>query len=511
MTARRVLLFLCTAALMLCSLPFASGEEAAAPVQRALLIGCDDFLTMPAISPAAGNNLRALSRLLEKDSRGYDTIVSCGNMLKSARELEDTVQRVFKNAGENDVSFIYIGTHGLVDEQGRYSFLLSDGKEEEAVEGGTLIRLLGSLPGKKVLILDTCYSGALIGKGKSTPQTDGMLHDPSITVFCAAGAEELSFCFSADPSGDSLAASFFCSALCRALDPAYSLPADLNGDGSVTAEELKRYLPEFYGVSSPCTYPEEPGDSVIFSCGADAFSPGEPLLEGLCFDDSVITPENGSASFSFTLNRACEIFYQIVYWQDGQWQFNRAQQVRDTLDGVPVPAGYRQRALSLLPQTGERSGYVLIDLITSSGDGPQLQVSKLICVQGPEGENKVSVLTAPAFCPENGDELPAVVRHSQPCSVTAQVLDESGACVRLLLCSAPSRPCPENSFTALYWNGLTASGEPAPDGSYTLRVTCTDGENTVTQESEPFLLLASLQEMQSGAYVPSVTASPSLP
>ena len=48
---------------------------------------------------------------------------------------------------------------------GLMTLLLSDGESEEGITAYELRRVFDTIPGKKVLLLDACHSGAMIGKG----------------------------------------------------------------------------------------------------------------------------------------------------------------------------------------------------------------------------------------------------------------------------------------------------------------------------------------------------------
>lgn len=66
---------------------------------------------------------------------------------------------------ENDVVMLMLAGHGVTDSEGRYQFLPLDVDPAKlsatAIPGSTISSLASSLPGKVLVFLDTCHSGAL--------------------------------------------------------------------------------------------------------------------------------------------------------------------------------------------------------------------------------------------------------------------------------------------------------------------------------------------------------------
>lgn len=459
---------------------------------RALLIGCDEFVTMPSITPAAENNLKMLSLVLQNDQRGYDTIVTAGNTLRNEQDLREILDTVFYGAHGNDLSFIYFGTHGIISESGEYSIVLSDGKEESIVSGTLLRDLLNRIPGQKILVLDTCYSGSFIGKGMNDVSLLPLFSEKDLSVFCACGGCELSFYFSTKPDGSSEAASFFCNALCQGLNSELGYPADLNQDGLITLYEMETYLPEHYGVSTPQVYPSGEKQRVFFCYDPEESMIVSPLLDGLAFEEAVIDSPENPADFSYLLHREALVYYQLVCHREGRWQFDQAREIADPREGESLQPGFIRRSLTLSDENGGDSGYVLVNLITLSGDGPQLQGGHLLTVQNPKEENLVSLECGRIFHPEKGEEMPFILRHTAPTVITARILNEQGEIVRLLAYDLPSRPqglTPDG--TCLYWNGRDDRGEICSAGNYRLQVQLKCGENKNTLSGPLFSLSGS--------------------
>ena len=68
----------------------ARAEDAEDPVTlRALLVGCDEFLSHENIAPSAEMNVRRMANMLATDIRGYAAIVSAGQGVGSVQALRE--------------------------------------------------------------------------------------------------------------------------------------------------------------------------------------------------------------------------------------------------------------------------------------------------------------------------------------------------------------------------------------------------------------------------------------
>ena len=137
-------------------------------ITRCLLIGCDRFVSMPGTEPASANNVETMGALLSDFLPKGSVIRRTVNGPGTVEGFERLMTEVFRETDEADTSILYLSTHGLlkeVNEQQRMALLLSDGTEEEDLKPGMLRSMLERIPGKKLLILDACHSGAVIGCG----------------------------------------------------------------------------------------------------------------------------------------------------------------------------------------------------------------------------------------------------------------------------------------------------------------------------------------------------------
>ena len=473
------------------AIEFAAEGGPAPGKMRALLIGCDHFLSQADTWPAADNNLRMLSDVLMGDQRRYTLIRSYSGSIATAEDFEDAVRQTFQNAEARDFSLIYISTHGLPPgTDSAPALLLSDGEEEEALDAVTLRRILDAVPGKKLLILDACNSGAMIGKGLSAPEGKSYFDGPEYRVLCSAGGSEASWYFQGAGDASAAGASYFATVLSYGLGARGDHAADGNADGRITLSEIYAFLCDNYAASTPQVYPQQDGDTVIY-----AYDPAMPGLltkavTDITFDDTLLTAGQSEVTFSFTVQRQAELYYQVIYHQDGQWQFGQAQHFLDgeQLDGTVLP-GRKVRTLSLNTVGQDAYGYAMIQLITLENGQPVFQGARLLCVQPADGKVDLRVVTDAAFDPETGRELAVLAQHDVPCAITVSILDGQGKTVRRLAYEQPSRPqqlSPNGS--AFYWDGRTKTGEYAPPGEYAAQARVRLGDEVFTARSEPFLL-----------------------
>ena len=457
------------------------------PRLRALLIGCDHFLSQPDTWPAADNNLRLLTDTLMADGRGYDLIRSYSSAISSVVQFADAVGSAFQSAGPGDVSLLYIGTHGVLTED-EAGLLLSDGEREEVLSGEALRAVLDDIPGMKLVILDACNSGALIGKGLSGVENPSFLSGPDCKVLCSAGGSEASWYYHGG-SEAAAGASYFVTVLSQGLGAQGDFGADRNVDGVVTLAEAYAYLLDNYAASTPQAYPQDDGDFPVFAYDPEVPRVTLKSVTDITFQDTLLTAGQTEVTFSFTVQRQAELYYQIIYHQNGEWQFGQAQHFLDgeQADGTVLP-GRKSRTLAL-KTAGDSSGYAMIQLITMEDGIPVFQGARLLCVQPAGGEVHLAVETGAGFSPDTGEELQILAEHNVPCGLTIAIVNETGRAVRYLSYDAPTRPqqlSPEAS--AFSWDGRLSSGQLAPPGRYTVTARATVGGETFAAESEQFEL-----------------------
>ncbi|MGN0761815.1 MAG: CHAT domain-containing protein, partial [Aristaeellaceae bacterium] len=448
-------------------------------LNRALLVGCDSFITQPSTAPASANNVARMAEALSGGAMNLENLVTRRGDVSSVAELEQLIRTAFDGADAGDVNYFYISTHGLWEQgapAGDMTLLLSDGNREEGVTAARLREIFDTIPGTKVLILDACHTGAVIGKGVHAPY-DNVFQGAEYKVLCSSGgAEESWFWQGGDEDEALVGAGYFSTAVASGLSVTGGYGADDNRDGDITLTELKRYLLANHGASTVRSYPEE-DDFVILRYDAQSYTGRrrDSVMEGVTFEGDVLSADEPTVAFSFNMVKPAQVAYQIVYQHGGRWDFDRSELLYDNAErygaygdaqGYLSP-GMKQRTLTLSRSETGSYGYVLVQLITRSGGVPSLASSRVLCVPPEQGDPQLSILPGGSFCPGAGEELSLVVTHRYPCELTVTVQDMEGKTVRRLASRAPSRPeqlSPQGS--SYCWNGLTSRGEAAPAGQY---------------------------------------------
>lgn len=132
--------------------------------QRALLIGngtFDDQRIPPLASPVPDSQV--FGRLLAQPEVGDYSVKVCLDY--PSRDVRMEIQKFFDNADFDDILLIYLSGHGLKDSDGKLHFGTRD-TDPDAVNASSLdVRFLheridNSAARKKILLIDSCYSGA---------------------------------------------------------------------------------------------------------------------------------------------------------------------------------------------------------------------------------------------------------------------------------------------------------------------------------------------------------------
>ena len=471
-------------------------------VNRALLVGCDRFVTQEDTSPASENNVGRLAETLSGGATNLELLVTRSTGIASAAELEALILDTFSEAAENDVSYFYISTHGVWrqgDPNEEMTLLLSDGRSEDGVTARQLRDIFDQVPGTKVLMLDACHAGAMIGKGVHAP-FDNVFAGPDYKVICSSGGAEESWFWSGELGGAQLTgAGYFSGALVSGLSAAGDYGADDNNDGIITLTELKRYLLDHHGASTARVYPEE-DDFAVMRYDATSFSGRrrDTAVKSVDFGADVLPADDPAVDFTFNIVRATQVAYQFVYHRGGRWDFAHSDLRYDNAErfgafgdarGFLSP-GMKERTLTLGLDDSGAYGYVLLQLIAIDDGVPSLVTSRVLCVPPDQSDPALRVLNEAAFVPDNWEELAFVVCHDVPCELTVTVEDMEGETVRRLCSREPSRPeqlQPQGS--AFCWNGRLADGSMAPAGQYRIRVKAYVGSERYETVGDPFELL----------------------
>lgn len=492
-------------ALWLCLPFFAAGEEASAPdetVRRALLVGCDEFLSQEATTPSSCNNVQQMAQALTESTLDLAVLTTRPDGLSSSGDLAGMILDAFSDADDNDISYFYLSTHGVWEEgmsAGDMTLLLSDGEQESALTAWELRTMFDQIRGAKVLIIDACHAGAMLGKGVNEALENVFTGEDYIVVCSSGGAEE-SWFWSGDVGGEQLAgAGYFSGALVRAISSQGSFGADDNRDGVITLTELKRYLEDNHGASTVRTYPES-SDFPLFTYDADQYADKrrDSLIEGVSFESAVLPAEDPTAYFSFNVVSSVQVAYQLVYHRNGRWDFDNATLIYDnngefsarSKAGRTLSLGMTERAITVGREDLTSSGYVLLQVLVIEQGVPTVAASRVLCVPPESGDPELSIAAPDYFAPEDQEELTFNVLHLFPCELTVTIEDMEGVTVRRLCARQATRPEQldpmGSSFT---WDGLKNNGDLAEEGMYRIRVKAYVNGEKYEYVSEPVMLL----------------------
>ncbi|MGI6655063.1 MAG: hypothetical protein ACOX55_13340 [Christensenellales bacterium] len=483
---RRMLCVLFCLLLAWPAIPLHAAEDP--QILRAWLVGCDHFVTYPNTGFGARNNLMRLRQVLAQDARGYQSITETYNQPFSGLEARELAQQAFQGANDNDISFFYISTHGIYQEgapASSFAMLLSDGRREHALTALELFLALNPIPGAKVLVIDTCNSGALIGKGLFVDDLASYFTGGDFYVLTSAGGSEPSFLWS-NNSGALQGGSYFLDALAAGISGQGRYAADENQDGDITLSEARRYLLRAYGASTPQMFPQD--DDFLLLSARQGSQPPANMLTDLVYDSPVLAGGVKEFLFSFTLHRPSQLGYRLVYDQQGEWQFASSQRIPDEEGGLgPAPPGRKERALSLSEFTENTYGYVLLFVVTADALGPRPHMSTLLNVQPTTGDPKLNALVRRLPSPYGYTETAIRVEHAFPVSLTVRILNDKGEAIAVIGYDMPTRPQRlPGGGSIYYWNGMDRNGMTPKRGLYRAEVSTQVGGKTYQVLSDAF-------------------------
>ncbi len=474
--------------------------------ERALLIGVDDFVSKPSTYPSSINNVYAMQEAFQNAAKPLETLLLPDEPVTTPGELAQLVRQTFGPADENDVSYLYISTHGVYDPatDEEPALLLSDGTVESRITAAQLEAAFAGIRGKKVLILDACNSGAFIGKGQVTPPEKPHFLGGDFKVLTSSGAMEESWYWNAadmkaedkTPVPKPQGGFYFTQMLSQSISPRYGYPSDINHDGSVTLSELYDYLLQNHAASTPQVYPQQ-DDFVVFRYDLGAGLPRgleqAPVLD-ITFSGAVLDQKSKSVTLEYIATRPVRVAYQIVYQQNGKWRFDQAQLLFDDAERFTafgdqegaVSAGRKVRTLTINLDAKDTFGYVLVQLLTIDRGKLTVHAGRVLCVPPAEGDLKLSVRAAEKYRQSDVKELAIFVEHAFPCALSVAIVSERGDVLRRLCHRQSTRPSQtEPAGSLFYWDGTDKNGDPLPPGTYRVRVSGAMNDLTFTVLSDP--------------------------
>lgn len=447
---------------------------------RALLVACSDFQTQEDLGTAISGNLHMIGSALISADIGLGNLSIEDGTIGTADALGTAIADAFAQADEDDLSILYLCTHGVLsssDDMQVY-LLLGDGQTETPLSGTALYHLVSSIPGEKLLILDACYSGALIGRGQPLPGMlpgasmasssflSPFLSDTSIHVLTSAGGSESSWYYDSEKLSTG-AVSYFASALASGLGLYGPPEADLNGDSGVSLDELHRHLiVSVPSSSSQLLSAHAPSLALPVSKSAMLHRP----LTGFSYSTSLLHTDDPVLEFSFTVSSdETGVQYRLVDFTEGRWDWDNAQTFLDEGDNgsTLLSAGRKKRALSLEGVALDEGGFLMLQVFSVSGSNVLLCSERLIAMQPSETSAELSLSCADRLTHPGLEELPIDVNLNVPAEVTVTIYDSEGRFIRRLAASQLTRPSADN-VTHFYWDGRDTNAQLVPHGSYVI-------------------------------------------
>ena len=201
---QRFMRFIIVFALM-CTYALCAHAQQDTRLTRALLVACSDFETQEDLGAAISGNLHMVGSALISADIGLGNLSIEDGTIGTVDALSAALTDAFSEADEDDLSILYLCTHGVLsssDDEQVY-LLLGDGQTESMLSSPELYELIRDVQGEKLLILDACHSGAWIGRGMPAgAQSDNLLSpfllDSSIHVLTSSSGSESSWYYDSE-------------------------------------------------------------------------------------------------------------------------------------------------------------------------------------------------------------------------------------------------------------------------------------------------------------------------
>lgn len=461
--------------------------------RRALVVACDEFVNYPSTLGACKRNAEEVYKLFMHKDLNIDIVNKSYDTIYTEADFSQAIWDNFGDSIEGDINYIYISTHGIKNSKlyNDSAIILSDGINEGEISSRALAGSFDGVLGTNVIIVDACYSGALINRGVSGGGKTNFFDSNNLKVFTSSGGAEKSWYWANNEHSEVsvIGSGFFSATLCKALSSADCYPADLNRNNEITHKELYKYLFNHNASSVVWAYPDS-DDTVLFSyneCG-----PNNNLMSNLEFKNNYIDIDNRSIDFSFEVNTPLQPVYQIVYFKNGGWNYSGSEYFYDSLveTGENIKPGKYKRKIALKLDTEFSSGYALVNVMAKQDNSLRFIGSGFVAILQNYGLEDINIKTSKVFCPSEYQELLILLKNNIPCFITLDVLDMDNNIVYNISDRELSRP--ENlspSGSSFVWNGFSKDGSIAPEGEYRIRARLELADQYVELFSDNFKII----------------------
>ena len=260
--------------------PFIPPPVVTPVVYRAFCVGVGDYENL---DPYPDGDLNGppynVDRIIEvfneckfgSDEVLFSTPASLKDLNATKEAILNGIASTFSGADDNDISYFYFSGHGTYGEGFSTSYICPtdyDGTVNFAISVDELESALSVIPGTKVVIFDSCFSGGFIGKGKedkiiskeemvsfndeiinvfSQAQSKGLLTTNQYKVLTASHYDQPSYEIPAPlHPKDGKPYAIFTAAFCNGCgydDGVYY--ADSNLDTKITLDEIYEHIRDF--------------------------------------------------------------------------------------------------------------------------------------------------------------------------------------------------------------------------------------------------------------------------
>ena len=200
--------------------------DGSAPVYRALLVGNTYAGTTDELY-GPGNDVAGMRTMLGKMTATPYAITTKSNI--SADAMITAIRTVFANASINDVSLFYFSGHGTNAAGTSYHGALL-GADGTYITIARLKSVLDEIPGKKVVIVDSCHSGQLIGKSTASASA---VTKAELNAFNSKVVSAFSTSTVARGENDLANSSYYVITAAHSTEEALTMGHDANADGKI--------------------------------------------------------------------------------------------------------------------------------------------------------------------------------------------------------------------------------------------------------------------------------------
>ena len=280
----------------------------AAGTTRALLIG-NTYPDTKMSLPGPDNDIAGVKSMLGMMTKSDVQVTSLANATGDG--IRQGIRTAFAGATEDDISIFYYSGHGVgpgEDEEGYPVYSSPDlgalvGVDEDVIITLELRKLLDQIPGKKVVFLDSCFSGehiydenaisvgavarrqtvsakrinqAVLRAFASGSRSEDNLVEDGYYVITAASFDQPSVSMAVGPGRTRFVGKMThallkgCGYNLETGKRTYSFPADRNGDSDFTISELFNYIDNYLaisymeGQSTQSWWPDNGQDQIIW-------------------------------------------------------------------------------------------------------------------------------------------------------------------------------------------------------------------------------------------------------